>query len=184
MAWNTDRIMSVSALLVGVGSLFVVVYQTQLTREAQYASVRPYLYISLMSNDQGAFVILSNTGIGPALIDEVRVHYKGQPITSDPYDFYVGLKRDVIKVLNVDRVLPGRLIPAGTSIQMLGATSLETEPMLIELLRHFEIAEVPRKWYTDYGATDTEKAVIEVIFSSVYGDRWRIRSDRIVPESL
>ena len=66
MAWNTDRIMSVSALLVGVGSLFVVVYQTQLTREAQYASVRPYLYISLMSNDQGAFVILSNTGLEEA----------------------------------------------------------------------------------------------------------------------
>ena len=53
-----------------------------------------------------------------------------------------------------------------------------------ELLRHFEIAEMPRKWYTDYGAADSAKAVIEVIFSSVYGDRWRIRSGRIVPESL
>ena len=184
MTFSTDRIMSLSALLVGIGSLFVVVYQTELTRQAQHASVRPYLYISLMSNDEGAYVMLSNTGIGPALIDEVRIHYKGRAINADPYDFYLGLKRDAVKYLNVDKVLPGRLIPAGASIQMLGAPAPEREPMLVELLRHFEIAEVPRAWYQNSGATASEKAVIEVVFSSVYGDRWRIRSDRIVPESL
>ena len=33
-------------------------------------------------------------------------------------------------------------------------------------------------------ASDTEKAVIDITYSSVYGDRWRVRSDRIVPERL
>jgi hypothetical protein len=30
----------------------------------------------------------------------------------------------------------------------------------------------------------TERAVIEIRFSWVYGDRWLVRSDRIVPERL
>jgi hypothetical protein len=32
MKFDTDRIMSLTAIVVGVGSLFVIVYQTQLMR--------------------------------------------------------------------------------------------------------------------------------------------------------
>jgi hypothetical protein len=32
MKWNTDRIVSLSAMIVGVGSLFIVLYQTALIR--------------------------------------------------------------------------------------------------------------------------------------------------------
>ena len=63
-------------MVVGVASLFTIVYQTQLTRQAQHASVMPYLYIQLSANDQGVSLLLSNTGIGPAMIDEVRVRYQ------------------------------------------------------------------------------------------------------------
>jgi hypothetical protein len=181
---NTDRVVSLSALAVGVGSLFVIAYQTHLTRQAQYASVRPYLYIVLEANDQGTHLVLRNTGIGPALIDDVRIRYQGREITGDPYDFYVGLRRDAVGAFDVDKVLPGRLIPAGATIQMLGTPAAERERMLVELLRLFEIAEVPKSWYEGAGASGGGKAVIEITYSSVYGDRWRVRSDRIVPEPL
>ena len=32
-----------NAMVVGIGSLFVILYETQLTRQAQHASVMPYL---------------------------------------------------------------------------------------------------------------------------------------------
>jgi hypothetical protein len=48
----------------------------------------------------------------------------------------------------------------------------------------FEIAEVPRTWYSNLGVAGGEKAVIAITYASVYGDRWRVRSDRIVPEKL
>jgi hypothetical protein len=176
---NADRVLSLSALVVGIGSLFVVVYQTKLTREAQYASARPYLYIALMSNDEGAALLLHNVGIGPALIDEVRVRDKGRTFVGDPFDFYKASHPD--QHPSVDKVLPGRLIPAGATIQMLGGSDAQ---MGTELLRMFDVAEVPRSWYDKIGVSPSGKAVVDITFSSVYGDRWRISSDTLVPEEL
>jgi hypothetical protein len=31
-------------------------------------------------------------------------------------------------------------------------------------------------------ATGGDKAVIDVVYASVYGDRWRVRSDQLVPQ--
>lgn len=181
---NADRLLSVSALVVGLGSLFVVVYQTHLTRQAQFASVRPYLYIQLMLNDSAVGVLLTNSGIGPAFIEDVRVHYQGRESVGDPYDFFIKERPNLPPPASVDKVLPGRLIPAGSTIQMLGASGEGRDGLALELLRLFDIAEVPRSWYAGVGAPQSGRAVIEITFSSVYGDRWRVRSDRIVPERL
>jgi hypothetical protein len=48
----------------------------------------------------------------------------------------------------------------------------------------FEIAEVQRRWHVAVGAFESDKAVIEITYASVYGERWRIRSDRMIPEHL
>ena len=203
MKLNTDRIVSVSAMVVGIGSLFVILYQTHLTRQAQHASVLPYLMISLYSNDQGIHIVLRNTGIGPALVEGARIRYKGRTIDSDPFDFYNGLHPNT-EGLGVNKITSGRLIPAGESIEMLGVDSPSfavaktgapvpeatlakeagdrRQAFLRDLLQVFEIAEVPRSWYTGVGATNPEKAIIEIDYASVYGDRWRLRSDRFVPE--
>jgi hypothetical protein len=181
--FNTDRIVGLSAMVVGVSSLAVTGYQATLERQTQHASVMPYLYIQLSVNDNGVNLMLTNSGIGPALIDDVRVSYQGKQIVGDPYDFYTGLKLPPTKTMGVDKVLPGRLIPAGATITMLGFGPVDRERMVKELLGLFEIAEVPRSWYENAGTTNTPKAVIEIGYSSVYGDQWRVRSDRIVPES-
>jgi hypothetical protein len=108
---STDRIVSLSAMIVGVGSLFIITYQTRPDRN--------------------------------------------------------------IPALYVDKIMSGRLIPAG-----------ETVLMLEDLLRLFEIAGVPKSWLAGAGIplTGTDRAVVEITYSSVYGDRWRVRSDRLVPE--
>jgi hypothetical protein len=80
MKLNTDRIVSLSAMAVGIGSLFIIVYQTHLIRESQHASVLPYLMVAINSNDSGIHVTLSNAGIGPALIEDVRVLFQGRQL--------------------------------------------------------------------------------------------------------
>ena len=78
MKIDTDRIVSVSAMVVGLGSLFVFAYQARLMRESAHASVLPYLTVIVMSNEQGSSLVLNNSGIGPALIDDVHVQYLGR----------------------------------------------------------------------------------------------------------
>ena len=185
---DTDRIVSLSAMVIGISSLFVVVYQTYLERVSQRAAVMPYLTVAMHSNDRYVGLALSNVGLGPALVNEVRVRYRGRDIESDPYDFFLQERPDVTtQGLAVDKIQAGRLMPAGTTSLMLSIESEVAESRARihdELLRLFEIAEVPKRWYVAAGATGTEKAVFEVTYSSVYGQQWRIRSDQLVPEEM
>ena len=60
-----------------------------------------------------------------------------------------------------------------------GAERIKT---LGEMLRLFAIADAPPSWLDELPARGGDKAVIDIVFSSVYGDRWRIRSDKPVPQ--
>ena len=188
MKLNTDRIVSLSAMAVGVGSLFIILYQTHLMREAQHASALPYLAVAVQSGDDGVYLTLRNVGVGPALIEDVRVRSGRELFDGDAYEFYARLRPDPFAGrLSVDPVMRGRLLPAGETIQMLGmGGEAGGGEMLADLLRRFEIAEVPESWYDGVGAArrGPQKAVLEITYSSIYGERWRIRSNAIVPDEL
>jgi hypothetical protein len=83
----------------------------------------------------------------------------------------------------VDKLIPGRLVPAGEWIRTLGLEGEQRGQMLEQLLRLFVIAEVPKTWLAGVGATqpESEKAVVIVTYSSVYGETWHLRSDQFVP---
>jgi len=83
-----------------------------------------------------------------------------------------------------DRVLPGMLIPASSSPwNMLG--SVDPSQMRPELLRRFQFVAVQDPPSSaDGAAPPPEKAVIEIDYASVYGEHWRLRSDRVTPERL
>jgi hypothetical protein len=182
---STDRIVSLSAMAVGVGSLFVIVYQTHLMRQAQSASALPYLMLGVQANAEGTYLTLRNAGLGPGLIEHVRIRHQGRTFEEDPYDFFLRMRPDHnFPALSVDRIAVGRLIPAGERLMALGVDGGERERMLADLLNLFELVEVPRAWLVNNNIplNATKRAVIEITYSSVYGDRWRITSDRLVPE--
>ena len=184
MKLETDRIIGLTAMFVAVASLVALVYQTYLQRQAQHASVLPYLTFVVVSNPEGTNLAVRNTGIGPAKIEQMRILYRGKEVETDPYEFYLLSHPDAVGI-GVDKVLPGRLIPAGEWVRMLEASGGEKGyTFLPELLKLFEIAEVPRAWYTATKTEGGDKAVVEITYASVYGDRWRVRSDRLVPDEL
>ncbi len=183
--WDTDRIVGICAMVVSVATLAALSYQAYLTRQAERRSVLPYMYIALASNDHGTAVMLENTGIGPALIESIHVHDKSRDITGDAYDFYVAVHPDApAKGLGVDRVQPGRLVPAGANVLMVQDTGVGEKSILKEMLTLFDFVDAPDTWYAGAKITRKDRAVIEVVYTSVYGERWRIRSDRVVPEHL
>jgi hypothetical protein len=183
--WDADRVLSLSAMAVGVCSLFITLYQTHLTRQAQSASVLPYLAFGIISNSEGAYLTLRNDGVGPGRLEAVRVHYKGRTTVVDPFDFYIARHTGPRPAgLSVDRVTPGRLLPANSTILMLGCPGVDRVSMLREMVTLFALADVPPSWIDELQAHGADKAVIEIDYSSVYGERWRIRSDQLVPQTL
>jgi len=182
--FDSDKWLAISAIVVSVGTLAALAYQSMLMRDSERASKLPYLYISLQSNEQANSLELTNSGIGPALIDEVHVEYKGKTLPTDGYDFVVAQHLDFTKYgLGVDKIQKGRLIPAGTTIRMV-EFGRARDGLLAGILGLFEIAEVPRDWYMSTGTLGGDKAVLVITYTSVFGERWRVRSDRIVPDAL
>jgi hypothetical protein len=188
--FDADKWLAISAMIVSIGTLAALAYQSLLMRESERASKLPYLYVQLQSTDMSNSIVLANTGIGPALIDEVRIDYQGKLIESDAYDFYLSQRPEIVKpgssvtALSVDKVQRGRLIPAGGAVYMITVGAKDNRRQMQDFLRLFQIAEVPRLWYSDAGLTGTEGAIIDITYSSVFGERWRMRSNRIVPAAL
>ena len=186
--FDADKWLAISAMVVSIGTLAALSYQALVMRDAERASKLPYLYFSLLSNSQqGVRILLLNSGIGPAIVDDVQIHYQSKDIAADPYDFFMGLSEENRKNgAGVDKVQKGRLIPAGATVQMLqfepGPHGEQT--MLPVMLKLFDFADVPLEWYSHLSPADVKHGVIEVKYSSVYGERWRIRSDRVVPDHL
>lgn len=79
MREHSDRIVAVSAGVIGLAALAISAYQAYIMREQQRASVWPRIEI-LMTNSAPVFKLtLSNPGIGPALIHHALVTVDGQP---------------------------------------------------------------------------------------------------------
>ena len=78
--WNTEKIMSTSALFISVISLIALLYQSYLSREEnkliqkqQSASVLPYLNQWLSEYNNQFKIIMGNKGVGPAFITNVEI---------------------------------------------------------------------------------------------------------------
>jgi hypothetical protein len=69
---------------------------------------------------------------------------------------------------------------------MLGSEGEGAIPMAREVLSLFDLGDAPQAWYDGVGAPKSgpDKAVVEITYRSVYGERWRVTSDSVVPKSL
>ena len=122
--------------------MFITLYQTHLTRQAQSAQVLPYLVFGIVSSDGGTHIRLRNDGVGPARIEDLRIHYRGKALETDPYEFFLA-ERPAFNAsrVGVDKVSPGRFVPAGTAIQMVGTSGEVRLAALAEFLRLFALAD-------------------------------------------
>ncbi len=190
--WNADKIISLSAFVVSIATLLALMYQIrlsgeqnelaqrqQLIRKQQYASVLPYLELRVDTNNGNRLFefMLYNNGVGPAFIEEVRTIYDGQvypgPLSSFYREVILPDDKDTIS-LGTDNVYKGNLIPAGRETAMLTAYDYSSTPADRDRLI---------TWFgrpTD----EPELARVEIIYSSVYGERWIVRGISAIPESL
>ena len=173
---STDRLLSLVAFVISCCTLYVFFYQTSLMKKQQYASVLPYLEIgNTQSNGDYSFII-QNNGIGPCFIDEINIHYNDSIYrNSDVNDFFeqVIIKQDtIINAHNVSHatIRKGMLIPEKEVRHMLrlGGDVKDFNKKQDRL----------RYWLND-------EIKIEIIYSSVYGEQWRILApETVVPIKL
>ena len=190
--WNSEKIISLSAFVTSIATLLALMYQISLSGEQnelarrqqelvqkqQYASVLPYLEIRIGTNngDRLFELVLINNGVDPAFIEEIRTIYDGQVYSGDPAIFYrtvITDNKDTIN-LGIRSVNKGQVIPAGEEIAMLTAYSYNSSP---------EDRDKLFGWFAR-PTQEPELARVEVVYSSVYGERWVIKGIGAIPEFL
>jgi len=171
--WNTNRVVSVSALVTSAITVMALVYQSNLVRKQneiiqkeQLASVMPYLVMRLEKCDGNSFgLTLSNKGLGPAFIDEVNIIYNDTTYKMPLLQFYL----DVLKIENKNGIemrytdiRPKSMLSANDKMEIFTFSTSQEEA--IQLLEPFA----------------TMDATIEIKYSSIYEQTWKMKNMRVL----
>ncbi|MFC2152810.1 hypothetical protein ACFLSE_09830 [Bacteroidota bacterium] len=153
--WSSDKMIGMVAFVISIGTLFTIIYQTKLIRKQQYASVLPYLEISSdVSDGNYYYLTLSNNGVGPAFLNDIKVIYNDTTYNMNPSKFVQQINIPCNLNNFIDK---GKLLPADTKIMLTGTDNSESIKALYELFFN-------------------KKAIVEVTYSSIYNEKWIVRS--------
>jgi hypothetical protein len=173
--WNADKIVSFSAILISLATMAIYLYQTHLIQKQQHASVMPYLMTTTSNFGDDHFLVeLHNNGLGPAFIEEVNVYYLGKKYeNSDFSTFFSKLdpnlpKRKTWRYVTTSSVLPGILYPTGHNVKMI---EISKDTTAAHQLRDYF-------WSTDIPIE------LEIIYSSIYGEKWLMKGNFKRPQKL
>ncbi len=161
--WTTDKILSLAAIFISFITLYIFIRQTNIMERQSHLSVMPYLLIETSENrgNQTYSVDLVNHGVGPAIIDQVVIRYKGREYRQQLMDFFRAELEgmDSVEAVNTTTILKGSAIRSGDGINVLtiGGGS---------------------RSFTDFAKAMKQltgrKFNYEVQYRSIYGHRWKI----------
>ncbi len=137
MSKKTDKIIAVSAIVVAIASMVISVWQGIENRHHNRLTVTPKLGISFSMTDKKVGIVITNNGLGPAIMTKRTLKYKGKEI--DDYQ-----QEDIINVvkylkmsgnLNFAILNNDEILSAGTEypLLMLGIEGMPTLEMMEEI---------------------------------------------------
>lgn len=184
--WNIEKIVGLTALIVSLLTLIVFVYQTNLLRKQQYMAAYPHL--SLMNEKSGTLQYsfgLSNHGVGPAFIESVKVSASNDMVYDDIIHYVEKTmgKQDSINYV-YSNLWVGRLIPANEKInliQLLDENMIKDWGLVTTVKTTKSTLDRANKLYQ---ILNDDEIDIEIIYSSVYGEKWRIGNHSNVPKKI
>ena len=161
--------MSFFAILLSVGTLTVFIYQTNLIRDQQYAAVFPYLELGFHNGGTANMeYVLSNVGVGPALLEEIEIKEKGELYEGRFSQYLLELTnrnpKDSVYFVYSD-IAPGKMVPAGKAISLIATKDLYSARRIVELI-------------------EENRVELKISYLSIYGERWEIDADDGVPIKL
>ena len=175
--WNSERILSLSAMSISIITLLIFIYQTNLMSRQNYLSILPYLQLSTSDNSAANTYTLSlmNHGVGPAIIESVILEYKGKKYDLKDYDDYlfnvlVLLEPELDSIVSLDTSTldKGIAIPANATYQIFSVHDSESEYQLF--MEKLAIIEAELRY--------------EIVYKSIQEERWIIHNDTEGPEKL
>lgn len=124
---TSNLISNISSLIIGASALFLTVWQTHAQRENNKLSVRPKLEVvsDFSLHEKEAFLRLSNTGLGPALVKQIEVYMKNKKFDANNLSPAQAIAKAIgmheyMHCFDIDPISDnGATIPAGQQINLI-----------------------------------------------------------------
>ena len=176
--WNSEKLLGISAMTISFITLMIFIYQTNLMRKQNYLSILPYLSLSTSNSpvDSRFSLTLENHGVGPAIIESVKLKHNEKVYDLADYNYevltFLKAKKpllDSIKVISYSTLDKGMAIPVNDSYSILEVVGSETDYLLLKNSLD-ELLETGLRF--------------EIIYRSIQNERWMITNDTQGPEKL
>ena len=167
--WNTEKIMSSSALFISVISLIALLYQSYLAREEnkliqmqQSASVLPHLNQWYSDYNNLFTFVVGNKGVGPAFIEDVDITLEDTYEFNNTNDLFHHIfsttkALDTIPYIT-STLIEGFVLPANEKIDILEVRGSNNIKVLKKVL-------------------DTKSIVYKIKYRDVYGSEWLLSNE-------
>lgn len=178
LKWNSEKILSLSAMSMSFITLLIFMYQTDLMKKQNYLSILPYLSVTDTSNaaEQTYELDMYNHGIGPAILESTTIIYKTKKYDLREYDSRVftflrtvAPQLDSIRNFSSSTLDPGMAIPANSKYNIFAVTNSS---------RDFGIMTSELERLLSEGLN------FEIIYKSMQNERWLISIDSEGPIKL
>lgn len=158
--WSTDKLMAYIAFIISIGTFFTFSYQTYLIQKQQFRSVLPYLMVTYSTgfDNQGQRMNglqFINNGVGPAIIEAVKIVYAGQQCKTVTNFFVKGIYADTKISTSRSELRAGYALPAGQILSPLSSIDAQAAAVLEKVF-------------------GSDSFAIEIIYSSLYEEKWKI----------
>ena len=160
--FNGERLMSTVAVFISVMTLGVFIYQTNLIRKEQHMSVFPYLELGNSGGGSSNFeYLLMNKGIGPALISDIKIKYKGESYEGSLDDYVLSKKQKKDSFnFRYSSIYKGRFISPDETVILIANSDGD-----------YTSAE---RLYDILNDSDFE---LIIAYESIYEERWQISNN-------
>ena len=178
LKWDSDKILSISAMTMSFVTLLIFMYQTNLMKRQNYLSILPYLAVTDTHNaaEQTYELDIYNHGVGPAIIESVTMIHGSEKYDLREYDnrVYDFLLRqapqlDSVRNFSSSTLEKGMAIPANSKYNIFAVTNSSRDFALIT---------------TELERLLAEGMDFEIVYKSMQNERWLISKDSEGPKKL
>lgn len=155
--WNAELIVAVMAVVIGVCTMFVYIYQARIMSKQMHASVWPLVQTTLRIHPNEIVLSINNKGVGPALVKDAAilvdgVRYSDSQNNMDSMTFVLTGKKNLLSGYTN---LRERVIAANEEVRYIEVSDTASIALFKKALEKHSLN-------------------IEISYCSVYGDCWTL----------
>ncbi|MFN8341624.1 MAG: hypothetical protein U0V64_08160 [Cyclobacteriaceae bacterium] len=159
--WRPDFIVAALAVMIGLLTMIVYIYQARVMSRQLHASVWPYLEVVFSQGEAGLAIYVINKGVGPAMVRQNEILVDGVRWTEDTIDSL--LVSMVGRPINrTFTTVQGSVVMAGEKIPFLLVPTPADAVALDSAFRHHRLE-------------------MRLCYCSIYDDCWRTDNGRVQP---